>query len=69
MSEDPFKIIRSTEQPPEDLRKEVVGSARTVILLMRFMQLFLADQANVLFDHVRLLKSRQRGDKHSSDQP
>ncbi len=69
MSEDPFKIIRSTEQPPEDLRKEVVGSARTVILLMRFMQLFLADQANVLFDHIRLLKSRQQGDKHSSDQP
>ena len=43
MSENPFKIIRSTDQPPSDLRKEVMGSVKFMMLLMRFLQLFAAD--------------------------
>ncbi len=67
MNDNPFKIIRTTEQPPENLRKEVVGSARTVILMMRFLQLFLADQVNVLFEHVRLLKPGKDDDRSSTE--
>ncbi|MBS1580702.1 MAG: hypothetical protein JST66_00730 [Bacteroidetes bacterium] len=55
MSENPFKIIRPTDQPPENLRKEVMGSVKFVLLLMRFLQLFMADYANVLFENVRVI--------------
>ena len=53
MSENPFKIIRSTDQPPESLRKEVVSSVKFLMLIMRFVQLFVADFSQALFDKVR----------------
>lgn len=53
MSENPFKIIRSTDQPPENLRKEVMTSVKFVMLVMRFVQLFVADLSAVMFDKVR----------------
>lgn len=55
MNENPFKIIRPTDQPPENLRKEVMGSVKFVLLLMRFLQLFMADYASVLFENVRVI--------------
>ena len=58
MSENPFKIIRPTDQPPENLRKEVMGSVKLLMLLMRFMQLFMADYAMTLFENVRLTGKR-----------
>ncbi|MBP7513594.1 MAG: hypothetical protein KA791_03545 [Flavobacteriales bacterium] len=53
MSENPFKIIRSTDQPPEALRGEVVSSVKFLMLILRFVQLFVADFSQVLFDRVR----------------
>lgn len=53
MSENPFKIIRSTDQPPESLRKEVMSSVKFVMLIMRFVQLFVADLSTAMFDKVR----------------
>ena len=53
MSENPFKLIRSTDQPPESLRSEVVSSVKFIMLLMRFVQLFVADFSLALFDKVR----------------
>lgn len=53
MSDNPFKIIRPTDQPPESLRKEVMSSVKFVMLLMRFVQLFVADLGSALFDKVR----------------
>jgi hypothetical protein len=53
MSENPFKLIRSTDQPPETLRKDVVSSVKFLMLLMRFVQLFVADFSMALFDKVR----------------
>ena len=35
MSDNPFKIIRSTDLPPEHLRSEVIGSVKFVMMLMR----------------------------------
>ena len=55
MSDNPFKIIRSTDQPPEHLRKDVISSTRLVILYIRFIQLFIADHASVLFEQFRVL--------------
>lgn len=53
MSENPFKIIRATDEPPESLRNDVIGSVRFLMLIMRFAQLFVADYAAVLFNNVR----------------
>lgn len=55
MSENPFKLIRSTDQPPETLRKEVLGSVKFVMLLMRFTQLFVSDYATTMFNNIRIL--------------
>lgn len=55
MSENPFKLIRSTDQPPESLRKEVLGSVKFVMLLMRFTQLFVSDYATAMFNNIRIL--------------
>lgn len=55
MSTNPFKIIRSTDEPPPELRREVVSSVRFVMLLMRFVQLFVADLSASVFDKVRLV--------------
>jgi len=55
MSDNPFKIIRPTDQPPESLKKDVMGSVKFVMLLMRFVQLFVADFSISAFDKVRLI--------------
>lgn len=55
MSENPFKLIRATDEPPPTLRKEVLGSVKFVMLLMRFTQLFMADYAVTLFNNVRII--------------
>lgn len=56
MSTNPFQLIRSTDEPPPELRKEVVSSVKFVMLLMRFVQLFVADFSVSMFDKVRLVK-------------
>ena len=66
MSENPFKIIRSTDLPPEDLRTEVIGSVKMVMLLMRVVQLFVADPSSALFENVRIVG---RGASSQSDDP
>lgn len=55
MKENPFKLIRVSDEPPENLRKEVLGSVRLAVLMMRFAQLFLADYAAVLFEKFKLI--------------
>lgn len=50
MSENPFKIIKSTEQPPESLKKEVMGSVKSLELVLRLMQLFIADYSSAMIN-------------------
>ena len=66
MSENPFKIISPSEEVPEGLKEEVMGSVKLLILSMRFIQLFLGDYANVLFDKVRLL-SPESDNEHNAE--
>ena len=37
------------------LRKEVLGSVKFVMLLMRFTQLFVSDYATTMFNNIRIL--------------
>lgn len=60
MSENPFKIIAPTDEVPEGLKGEVMGSVKVLMLAMRFVQLFVGDYANVLFDKVRIVSSDQK---------
>ncbi|MBL4669688.1 MAG: hypothetical protein JKY30_10565 [Flavobacteriales bacterium] len=43
MSKNHFKIIKPTEEPPKELEKEVMGSVKTVVLILRVVQLFVGD--------------------------
>lgn len=70
MKENPFKLIRITDEPPEDLRKEVLSSVRLAVLMMRFAQLFLADYASVLFEKFKLIPGdNAAGDDGSTFKP
>lgn len=66
MSANPFKIIRSTDEPPQHLRGEVLGSVKFVMMLMRMLQLFLADPSAVLFERVRIVGGRSSPDGKST---
>lgn len=68
MSANPFRIIRSDEQPPEHLRKEVMGSVRLLVLLLRFAQLFAADAPAAIFEQLRLAGRAKRTGK-APDKP
>lgn len=54
MSDNPFKIIKPTEQPPEDLKKDVMGSVKGIVLILRFVQLFVGDYAGMLFEQFKV---------------
>lgn len=69
MSENPFKLIRSTDQPPEHLRAEVVGSVKFVMMLMRMLQLFVADPSAALFERIRIVGGAGERRKSNPDQP
>ena len=38
-----FKIIKPTESPPKELEQEVMGSVKTVVLILRVVQLFVGN--------------------------
>ncbi|MBP6313818.1 MAG: hypothetical protein KA408_16210 [Flavobacteriales bacterium] len=63
MSQNPFQIIRPSDQPPEHLKKEVIGSVKRIMLLMRFMQLFMSDFGMAFFENIKLVG---RNDKDGS---
>lgn len=73
MSQNPFKIIRSTDQPPDHLRAEVLGSVKFVMMLMRMLQLFVADPSAALFERIRIVggsgSSRRNDPPATPDEP
>ncbi len=68
MSENPFKIISPSEEVPEGLREDLMGSVKILMLTMRFVQLFLGDYANVLFDKVRLLTPEEESNETNTSE-
>jgi hypothetical protein len=50
MKDNPFKIIEPREEVPQSLKKEVMGSVKAVVLILRFVQLFVGDFTSVFID-------------------
>ena len=50
MSDNPFKIIEPREQVPEQVRNDVMGSVKSVVLILRFVQLFVGDFSGVILE-------------------
>lgn len=63
MSDNPFKIIEPREEVPSELKKDVMGSVKTVVLILRFVQLFVGDFANVIFEKVSRTSTRTKNRK------
>ena len=41
--DNPFKIIKPTDKPPENLKKDVMESIELMMLFIRILQLFMVD--------------------------
>lgn len=41
--DNPFKIIKPTDKPPEHLKKDVLESVEIMMVILRIMQLFMID--------------------------
>ncbi len=53
MSDNPFKIIAPREELSSDHKKEVMGSVKSAILMLRFVQLFVGDYVAVFLDKLK----------------
>lgn len=61
MNENPFKIIEPREQVPENMRKDVMGSVKLAVLVLRFVQLFVGDYSAVILE--RFSKTSKTNDR------
>ncbi|NND77057.1 MAG: hypothetical protein HKN39_02600 [Flavobacteriales bacterium] len=57
MNKNAFQIIEPNEQPPENGKDQVMGSVKSLVLVLRFVQLFLGDYSS-------LLLGQMKSDKH-----
>lgn len=53
MTENPFKIIEPREEIPANVREEVLGSVKAIVLVLRFVQLFVGDFTSVMIDKMK----------------
>lgn len=65
MSDNPFKIIEPREQVPERVRDDVMGSVKAVVLILRFVQLFVGDFSGVILE--KLSKSSKDKKDNTND--
>lgn len=59
MKDNPFKIIEPREQVPEAVKTEVMGSVKAVVLLLRFVQLFVGDYTTLFLDKFKTEDSKK----------
>ena len=50
----PFKIIESNEQAPEKVKKELKGSIENIVLILRFVQLFMGDYTAAILNNFKI---------------
>jgi len=65
----PFKIIEPTEQPPAEVRGELMGSIDNVVLLLRFVQLFVADTTAVALSQMKIDLGQENTNDSQTDTP
>ncbi len=53
MQDNPFKIIEPREEVPMAVKKDVMGSVKALVLMIRFVQLFVGDFAAVFVDKLK----------------
>ena len=58
MSENPFKIIEPREEVPAAVKDDVMGSVKTVVLALRFVQLFVGDFTAVFIDKFKTKQNK-----------
>ncbi|NNC84102.1 MAG: hypothetical protein HKN79_11045 [Flavobacteriales bacterium] len=67
MSGNPFKIIEPTEQAPESVRGELMGSIDNVVLMLRFVQLFVADTTAVALNKMKIDLDTKKDNPNNED--
>ena len=68
MSSNPFKIIEPTEQAPDVVKGELMGSIDNVVLMLRFAQLFVADSTSVALNKMKIDLNTKDTNSNSIDQ-
>ncbi len=63
----PFKIIQPTEEVPENMKGEVMGSIDSVVLALRFVQLFVADTTAVALTNMKIDLDNKKSDNSTTD--
>jgi len=58
--ENPFQIIKPTELPPDNLKKEVVGNVKNIVLILRFIQLFVGDYSHSIYSLFKTQKDNKK---------
>lgn len=65
----PFKIIEPAEQAPENVKGELMDSVKSLVLILRFVQLFLADSTAVFLSKMRIDLSKKPDSDIKPDKP
>lgn len=50
----PFKMIEPKESVPQNVKGEVMGSIASIVMLLRFVQLFAADTTAVALTQMKI---------------
>jgi hypothetical protein len=69
MSNNPFKIIEPREQIPDSVKNDLMGSVKSVVLLLRFVQLFVGDFATVFNDKFKTEQGPKKPGESKSQKP
>ena len=68
--DNPFKLIKPTDQPPENLKKDVLDSVELMMLVIRLMQLFMVDYSMSIPESLEhLFKADKHVNKPDADGP
>jgi hypothetical protein len=65
----PFKIIEPAEQAPDNVKTELMDSVKSLVLILRFVQLFLADTTAVALSKMRIDLNKKPDPTNNSDNP
>ena len=65
--DNPFKLIKPTDKPPEHLKKDVMDSIELMILVVRMLQLFMVDYSISIPESMDHLFKTSKDDKYTKN--